>query len=140
MSEIFLGDWAKLLTQPDEKLPELLEARGIAFALRKEFAPAVQAATKLRELENSTPGQLYNAACLFAMSAASVVPDKGQLGLPKEQAKQRQQWIDEAMATLKQSINAGYDDFDHMRNDKDLMILRELAEFKLLGNATTADE
>ena len=88
-------------------------------------------------MKESGNSNFYNAACVFALAAASIKPDDGDK-LTAEQSKQRQTWIDESMATLKQSIEAGWDDFDHMRADTDLTILRKLPEFKAFGKTTTS--
>ena len=90
-------------------------------------------------MENSNDAHLYDAACVFALAAASIVADNVEQKLTEEQAKQKQQWIAEAIASLKQSIEAGWDDFDHMRADNDLMILRDLPEFEQLGQPANGE-
>jgi serine/threonine protein kinase len=137
-AEIALGDWDELLKQPVESLPALLDSRGIQFAIRKEFADAIQAARMLRGLDESNESQLYNVACVFALAAASIEPAEGQQ-LTEKQSEQRTAWINEALASLKQSIEAGWEDFDHMRADTDLTILRDHPDFKAFGKKVTSE-
>ncbi len=49
-----------------------------------------------------------------------------------EQQTQRQDFIDLAIACLRESIAAGWTDFDHMQQDPDLAVLRDLREFEEL--------
>jgi eukaryotic-like serine/threonine-protein kinase len=130
-ASIAFGDWETLMMQPAETLPTLLDLRAVTLAQSSRFEDAAAAAAKLRGLEESDDGQLYNAACVFSLCAASIVPPPGQ-ELTAEQEVQRKAWIDEAIITLKQAIDAGWDDFDHMQKDSDLAILRDLSEFKAL--------
>ncbi len=128
---ISLGDWESLMQQPVEKLAGMLEFRGIEFAKRSRFVEAAQAAVKLGETEGADCDRLYNAACVFCLCAASIKgADGGELS--GEQIEQRQAWINASLVTLKKSIDAGWDDFAHMRQDSDLAILRDLPEFKTL--------
>ncbi len=138
-AEIAFGDWGELLKHPAKSLPELLDSRSIEFASQKNFTEATKAARKLRELKESDDGNLYNAACVFALAAASIEPAEGD-ELNSKQSEQRQAWIDEAITSLKQSIAAGWDDFDHMRADTDLTILRDLPEFRTLSKPATSEQ
>ncbi len=87
--------------------------------------------TKLRELDAVTSDQLYNAACIYALGASSI-RSAGDESLSSDQAAQRESWIDEALASLKQAIDSGWDDFDHMQQDEDLSIIRDHPEFQSL--------
>ena len=52
---------------------------------------------------------------------------------PNEDEQRREaQHVAAALATLRQSIAAGYSDLKHMANDPDLATLRDLPEFKAL--------
>ena len=139
LGEAAIGDWEKLLQHPAESLPAVLDLRGTQFTKRSHFTEAAQAATKLRELENADNGHLYNAACVFSLCAASIRAAEGS-ELTAEQTTQRQTWINEAIAALKQSIAKGWTDFAHMQQDPDLTILRDLPEFKALIPAPPAPE
>ena len=129
---IAIGDWDNLLRQPAEELPSLLSIRGTLFAGRGEFSKATRAAEKLRTIKEAEASQLYDAACVFARAANSIQPSSKQAVI-RNTSEQRQKWIKEAIETLKQSAEAGWTDFGHMRNDPDLAVLRDLADFKELG-------
>lgn len=139
LTKVALGDWEALLQEPAEELPALLEARGIRCAQRSRFPDAAQAAAKMRELVHADNGQLYNAACVFSLCAASIKAADGN-ELTAEQMIQRQNWINDALVSLKLCIAGGWTDFDHMQQDNDLTILRDLPEFQALLPATPTPE
>ena len=124
-------DWESLTQQPIEQLPSLLEARGRQLTIRSRFMEAAQAARKLASLETASREQLYNAARVFGLCAASIQPtDDDQLS--QEQSVQRQEWINEAIAVLRRAIADGFVDFDQMEQDSDLTVLRDQSEFRAL--------
>ena len=125
-----LGDWKTLLDQPAEVLPVLLEMRGTESIRAGRAADAVQAVAKLRELGTATADQLYGAACVYSLCAAAIKPDPDPL--TAEQSTARQQHIADALATLRESIAAGWKDVAQMQKDPDLTPLRDLPEFKAL--------
>ena len=139
LTKVALGDWKALLQEPSEELPALLETRGIQCILRSRFPDAAQAAAKMRELVHADNGQLYNAACVFSLCAASIKAADGN-ELTAEQMIQRQNWINDALVSLKLCIARGWTDFDHMQQDNDLTILRDLPEFQALLPATATPE
>ena len=55
-----------------------------------------------------------------------------QLGesLTADQQTRRQEYIDLALACLREAIAAGWSDFDHMQQDPDLAVLHQLPEFE----------
>lgn len=130
-ADVALGDWDQLLKQPVETLPALLNFRGAQFAKQSRFSEAAQAADKVRELDASTSDKLYNAACVFSLCAASIKAAEGE-ELTAEQTEQRETWVNDAIATLKQAIAAGWDDFDYMQKDEDLATIRDRPELKAL--------
>ena len=101
------------------------------FVTLARFPEAAQAAAKLRDSDNATKDQLYSAACVFSLCAASVIPPDGK-ELTEEQSQQRQAWISDALATLRKSIAAGRSDFTVMQQDPELSVLHDLPEFKSL--------
>jgi serine/threonine-protein kinase len=136
---IALGDWNELLAQPVDRLPMFLEIRGIELTKKGRFGDAAQAMSRLRETGKASAEQLYNAACVYALSAAAVKPTDNE-PLTQEQAAQRKDYIERALATLKESIAAGWSDFGQMQIDADLTLLRELPEFQnLLPQGTNVD-
>ena len=127
-----LGDWKTLLEQPADVLPALLELRGTESVQAGRAADAVGAVAKLRELGTATADQLYNAACVYSLCAAAIKPEKDQDALTAEQTAARQQHIADALATLREAVAAGYNDFAHMQKNPDLAPLHDLPEFKAL--------
>jgi tetratricopeptide (TPR) repeat protein len=117
---IATGDWNALLKTDAKLLPELLSFRATALAGQGRLADVAQAGGKLRELEPKTDGNLYNAACAYGLCA----------GLAKADDVERRKYIDLALACLKEAVAAGYKDFDHMRQDADLIALHGLPEFE----------
>jgi hypothetical protein len=85
----------------------------------------------LRSLDAENPENHYKAACGYALCANAIPGDEGAEVATEEQA-QRQEYIDLALACLRESIAAGWSDFEYMRQDPDLAGLRELPEFEEL--------
>jgi len=125
-----LGDWKTLLEQPADLLPVLLDLRGTELVKEGRTAEAVQAVAKLRELKTGTAGQLYNAACVYSLAAASVAKDKPEL-LADERAL-RDGYADEAVATLREAVAAGWKDFAHIKKDSDLDAIRQHPGYKAI--------
>ena len=109
----------------------MLRLRGISFVGENRPREAAQAASKLVDLDNAKAGELYDAACVLCLSvkaleaAANNSADKGTEEL-------KEQWIQKALASLKLSVERGWNDFGHMQRDDDLDILRERKEYKNL--------
>ncbi len=129
---VALGDWDALLEQPAELLPTLLEARAVECLRQARFDEAARAARQLREVEGAAANQLYNAACVLARAASVIEPAEGAQKLTDAQALQRDACTRDALATLSEAIDAGWDDFDHLKQDEDLALLRDLPEFQAL--------
>jgi tetratricopeptide (TPR) repeat protein len=129
-ADLVLGDWKTVLEQPDNLLPALLEARAIALVKMGRISEAIQAVEKLRELGTATPAQLYNGACVFSLCATSIKSESTEIS--EEETKKHSQYIAEALATLKEAIAAGWNDFELMKTDSDLAPLRDLEDFKKL--------
>jgi serine/threonine protein kinase/predicted negative regulator of RcsB-dependent stress response len=129
-AKLATGDWDSLLKADAKVLPELLVLRATKMLKRGELAHAVQAGDKLRELTPKDKNNLYNAACVYARCAEFVTKDKPD-PTDAEQAE-RQNFLNLAIECLKESLAAGWDDFDHLRKDEDLTPLRSLPEFKML--------
>ena len=111
----------------------------LTIGLRKSQAIKVTAvlfnngvlAAKLRELDNVTDKHLFNAARVYSLCAASIKAANGER-LTAEQTQQRQTWINEAVATLKRSIDAGWDDWASLEKNSDLDAIRQDAEYREL--------
>jgi hypothetical protein len=74
----------------------------------------------------SDVGGLYDAACIRAVTAATIRA-ADETGLA---AKEADAEADRAMAWLKQAVAAGWNDVAHMKQDTDLDSLRERDDFK----------
>ena len=90
--DLAVGDWETLLQAGEQNLPSFLVFRSINFVGQFRFSEAAQAAEKLCELENADAGQLYNAACVFCLCAASLNLNRG-LELPPADESERKHWI-----------------------------------------------
>jgi hypothetical protein len=130
VAQLATGDWETLLKIDTSELPQLLSFRATLLAKQGRIAEVAQAGAKLRELEPKTDGNLYDAACAYALCAGLVVKDKS----PPSEAELAEQkpYIELALACLKEAIAAGYDNFDHMRQDTDLTPLHRLPDFEAL--------
>jgi hypothetical protein len=98
--------------------------------LASAIAGIAQAADKLRALEPKHKNNLYNAACLYARCAEALT--KGKPEPSADELAERKKYLDLSLAALKESLAAGYDNFDHLQKDADLDPLRELPEFQAL--------
>ena len=116
--------------RPDPTDPEELPLRATEMIRRGELAVAVRAGDKLRELQPKDNGNLYNAACVYALCAAFVTKDKPA---PTDaERSERQKFVNLAIESLQQAITSGWDDFDHMGKDTDLNALHGLPGFEAL--------
>ncbi|HEV3122833.1 MAG TPA: hypothetical protein VGY53_13055, partial [Isosphaeraceae bacterium] len=123
-------DWDALLKTDPKLLPDLLGLRATKLAQQGRLAEVAQAGAKLRDLEPKTNVNLYNAACAYSLCAALLAKDKHALTKP-EQAE-REKYVSLALDCLREAIAAGFNNFNHMRQDSDLAPLRGLPEFENL--------
>lgn len=128
---LVLGPLEDILKLPIDELPAMLEKRGIELVGRGRFDELAPTAEAIVRSEAATESQIYNAACFFSMTAASIKPDPGET-LSEEQTTRRQALIKQGIEALKTALLAGFDDLDLLRNDPDLASLRESEEFKTL--------
>ncbi len=131
IARIALDDWDALMSQPADELPGLLEFRGIEMLRRSRFSEAARAATTLRELEHVDAETIYTAARLLSLCAAAL-DGRAEGGQSPSESEQREVWIDEALKSLSQAIAIGWQDYEHMRTNPDLQILRDLPAFERL--------
>ncbi len=125
--KVVLADWDTFLTEPGAR--SRLSLRITHLARTSRFDEIPQAAAMLRVLDSENPTNLYNAACGYALCANAIyAAEEGSL--TRNQQTQRQEYIDLALACLRESIAAGWSDFDHMQQDPDLVVLRDLREFE----------
>jgi tetratricopeptide (TPR) repeat protein len=113
-----IDDLASLDKQPAKDRLELLPVVNQALIKRKEFTKAVQAAEKLAGLATKA-GDLYNAACAFALCVPLADKDQDKLSA-------------RAMELLRQAVAKGYKNAAHMKKDADLNALRQRDDFQKL--------
>ncbi len=97
-----------LLQNPDDARARLIYASKLGLAGRKD--EAISEGTKALVFSPGDPHMLYNAACMYAC-----------LGEP-----------DRALDALRQAVAAGYRNLGWMKNDPDLIPLREHPEYAAL--------
>jgi tetratricopeptide (TPR) repeat protein len=96
--------------------------RAITLAHLKDHARATAEAEALATAADADAALLYNAACVFALSAAVVPADAGQ----------REKYAGRAVELLRQATDRGWSSSDHIRKDADLAILRGREDFRKL--------
>ncbi len=139
------GDWQTLLTVDAKELPVLLSHRAAEFSKRGQLADVAQAGAKLRELSataeagnaySQKAGILYGAACAYGLCVTLSETTNPQ---PTEsELAERKMFIDLALACLKDAVDAGFDNFNHMQKDDDLKSLRDLPDFITLSRSKVA--
>jgi hypothetical protein len=101
-------------------LAELEMRQGRWQDARKRSADAVQAAQQLAALARGNPNDLYNAACILALS------------VPLTRGKQREELGAQAVQVLREAIAAGWRDAAHTSRDPDLIPLHDRDDFRRL--------
>lgn len=118
------GDWDKLVAQPIESQPPLLEQRALRAANDGRVEAAIRAADHLVSLKVVSANQLYNAACVYGLCLR-----QDNEGNRADQVRKK------AIASLARALAAGFDDRKLLESDPDLDTLRSLPEFKELLKA-----
>jgi tetratricopeptide (TPR) repeat protein len=118
------------LSLPIDVAPSALLFRSAVLARRGDLVQAAETAAKLRELEPKNADRLYLAARSYALIAAAA--GRGKTKLSGDEQTARQQYADVALATLREALAAGFNDFDQLEKDADLAVLRELPAYKEL--------
>jgi serine/threonine protein kinase len=110
---------------PPGLLPRVMELRLRHFEKARDAAGCRQTAEMWENLKPTDPVGLYNAACMRAVAAAvfRAADDSPEAG------RQADAEADRAMAWLKQAAAAGFKDAAHMKQDKDLDVVRGRADF-----------
>ncbi len=128
-ARVTLADWETFISHPTARWRLSLRIRHLACTNRFDEIP--QTAAMLRSLYVENPTNLYSAACGYAVCAGAIQAAEGE-SLSGDQQTRRQEYIDLALACLRESIAAGWNDFDHMQQDSDLAVLRDLSGFEEL--------
>ena len=107
-----------------------LYTRVAEFAGQGKLSEAAEALDRWVALGPTKADDLYNLACGHGVLVAALRKASPE---PNEDEQRREaQHVVAALATLRQSIAAGYSDFKHMATDPDLAPLRDLPEFQEL--------
>jgi serine/threonine-protein kinase len=93
---------------------------------------AAALAERLRRQEPDNRGQLFNAACGFALCRAAVAPDKVDADLTSDEARLRQDYTAKALEALQQAVAHGYRDAVSIETEPDLDSVRDQSAFKTL--------
>jgi tetratricopeptide (TPR) repeat protein len=103
----FEVDFFERILSRDPGYVEVLCNLGELFSIKGWSRRALQVDKRLAQLRPRDPLVLYNLACSYALL----------------------QRADEAVATLRRAVEAGYRDFDHLEQDPDLDGIRPSPEF-----------
>lgn len=120
--QLALGDWETLMALPPSKRAEMMDWRAVELIKQSRFDEAVEAADALCEIESASPDFLYNAACIYSIRAS--ITD-----LEEDTSQKRKLLIEQALNALRRAVDSGWDNFELMRTDSDLAVLREHPEF-----------
>jgi tetratricopeptide (TPR) repeat protein len=133
-----------------EARPMLLYLRCAELSRHGDVTVAAEAADKLRQIAGAIPDQLYLAASGYSVCVRALdTPPRGGVFLPPDKPRElspdeqaaRQKYLQLALKTLEQAVAAGYNNADQMRQDDDLIPLRELPEFqRLLAEVATKQQ
>jgi serine/threonine protein kinase/tetratricopeptide (TPR) repeat protein len=117
-----LADWARVGAL-GEKIDDLnYRTAQVLCRLKTEagyHARAVEEMIALAAAKDAGPDQIYNAACVCALAAAA--QQDGQLA---------EQYAARAVQLLRRAVTQGFLNFEHMKKDPDLVLLRARADFK----------
>jgi tetratricopeptide (TPR) repeat protein len=118
------------LADPAQLAPLRFRRADVHARMGRHAASTAEVA-ELLTLVKFTPADTYNAACIFALAAASALKDP-QLSEPEREDHAEKHAL-RAIELLEQAVAAGYDDFEHMQKDADLKSLQTRPDFKRLS-------
>jgi tetratricopeptide (TPR) repeat protein len=120
-------DFGKALSLDDFN-SEAVTGVGITLAVAGRFDEGIKILEAHRAKFPNDNLFLYNAACVYGRAAEAVLKNEK---LP-DREKKLAEFQGKAIADLRDSLNAGFDEFDWMKKDPDLNSLHDLPEFKAL--------
>lgn len=129
LKESSMQTWEILIrdTKPVD-LPHLLDVRQFLLLGVKRYEESLQAAQKLSELDGLSDAQWYNIACV----RSRVAEDRSKPDSSPDQRQQSEELKRQAVAALKKSIELGWSNIEHLKNDSDLAAIRATNEFQTL--------
>ena len=135
-AETAIDDLDFALSQPPERVPELLLIRGRTLGQQGRCADAVATAERLALLTPTDGKQLFDAAKIYALAAANMKPDGAGRLSPADRAN-RDNYCCKAVGLLTQAAEQHY--FEEpasgtsLMDDRDLTLLRHRDDFKMLA-------
>jgi tetratricopeptide (TPR) repeat protein len=126
-------DWERAIALAERRdLPRCWFHRAHLLAQGDQHAPAAAAAERLLEVEPADGSSRYNAACVYALSAAAARQDEQMAPTDRDALAER--YAARAVALLAQAQAAGYfatpANRDRLRKDPDLQALRTREDFR----------
>jgi serine/threonine protein kinase/tetratricopeptide (TPR) repeat protein len=116
-----LPDWDRALEMDDGRYRNLLRLKRASNLLNlKDHARGTADAQALIESSNATPEDLYNAACVFAISSQ----------IAREDGPLAESYARRAVLVLRQAVAKGFRDVAHLKKDRDLEPLRPRDDFQ----------
>ncbi len=120
-------DFEKALSL-DDFSSEAVTGVGITLAIAGRFEEGIKLLEENRAKFPNDNLFLYNAACVYGRAAEAVLKNEKL----EDRHKKLAEFQSKAIVDLRDSIKAGFDEFDWMKKDPDLNSLHELPEFKEL--------
>ena len=120
------------LSQTAELVPQLLYARIAVLARHGRHADVAATAEKLAELKPKGAPSLYDAACGYSLCVAAVAAGKKPEQLSTDEAALREKYAARAIELMRQAVQGGWTNVEHMKKDTDLDPLRERPDFQKL--------
>jgi hypothetical protein len=119
-----LPDWERAIELNNENKyhAQLRAQRALTRARLGNHAQAAGEANALLEDRTISVERLYDAACVFALSAAAA----------RDEGKLAGSYAARAVALLRLAMEKGYKDVEHLRSDPDLASLRSRKDFQQL--------
>ena len=112
------GDWSAIEALPEAQRLLVSYYRVAEFAGQGKLSEAAEAPDRWVALRPTNADDLYNLACGHGVLVAALRKARPE---PNEDEKRREaKHVAAALATLRQSIAAGYSNFKHMATDPDL--------------------
>ena len=105
----------------DDRIRELLQIRAAVLARRGQFTEAASTAETLRAIAPYDKNTRYNVACSYAACVAAVAQGKPSGQLTPEENARRRHYAELAVAALKEAVELGFTNVQHIVTDQDLV-------------------
>lgn len=111
----------------------LAYSKVLAEVFAGRFDDGVKLAESLVKEHAGDNEWLYDMACAYAIAAEVALRDKDDKKTAKEKKERSDRLARRAFEVLEKAVEAGYDDFDHMRSDPDFNFINKDARFQKIG-------